>query len=218
MFDWEVVLFDLDGVLWNSNNIHRSSYERVCEIFEMSCPDYTELAGLSTYAGVKYIATRNNSNLSREKIELFVNLKRRFASELLIESTGAELTLWDNFEIFDNCQLALITGAGQNTVEIYLSKLGFNPFGLILTGDDFEPKPSPAGYLKAIQHFKKNKDTSLIFEDSLHGIQSAENAEVSYVHIYHSWGKCELPHLKSRNKGCFRDIKEWHDFTKEYGL
>ena len=54
----------------------------------------------------------------------------------------------------------------------------------IITGDDVErPKPYPDCFLKAMKMVGVTPEETIIFEDSVYGLQSAKDSGASYVKI-----------------------------------
>jgi HAD superfamily hydrolase (TIGR01509 family) len=54
----------------------------------------------------------------------------------------------------------------------------------IISGDDVEcPKPSPDCFLKAIDIVGVSPSQTIIFEDSVYGLQSAKDSGATYVQI-----------------------------------
>jgi putative hydrolase of the HAD superfamily len=82
-------------------------------------------------------------------------------------------------------RLALVSGSHRDDVLWALRKLGVDQyFELIYGAEDYRhSKPSPDGYLKALQTLGVPPEEALVFEDSVAGLASAEAAGVRSVAI-----------------------------------
>ena len=97
-------------------------------------------------------------------------------------------------------RLALVSGSHRDDVLWALRKLGVEQhFELIYGAEDYvHSKPSPDGYLKAMQALGVLPSEALIFEDSVAGLASAEAAGVRSVaitstnHFGHDQSKAHL--------------------------
>jgi beta-phosphoglucomutase-like phosphatase (HAD superfamily) len=211
MHSAESIFFDLDGVLWSSNKAHEQAYRVTCGEFGFQSVDYQYLAGKSTVAATHQIFAHNGIRKSIRYGELhgsFVARKKEVARSLLQIMSDSELQIWNGFEAFQGARFALVTGSSPESVALYLTRIGTNPFEVIIDGTFPNPKPSPEGYLKAGILLESNPDTSIIFEDSPSGLVSAATSELPFAHIYGDWHQCNINHSEKHFKGCFRSLWE----------
>lgn len=92
-----------------------------------------------------------------------------------------------------NFTLVLATSATRNQVDIYsrknkkmLDKLNlYDYFDLILTKEDVDKKkPDPEIYFKVLETLNAKCSECIVFEDSLHGVMSANGANIEVINIY----------------------------------
>lgn len=99
-----------------------------------------------------------------------------------------------------NYPIGIFTGKGKDSSMITLTKLGVDKyFNLIVTGDDVEnPKPSPEGIQKFVNHFGLKPEKVLMIGDSVHYVISAKAAGVKIASVlWDSYGKEEVKTLQS---------------------
>lgn len=104
-------------------------------------------------------------------------------------------------------QLALTTTTSLFNVQRYQDnnqkinqKISFDDdFAIILTRENVENiKPHPEVYLNALQHFEIEAKDCLIIEDSLIGVEAANNAEIDVVAIYDQYSTHEMDLIKAK--------------------
>ncbi len=79
-------------------------------------------------------------------------------------------------------------------------KISFDDdFAIILTRENVENiKPHPEVYLNALQHFEIEAKDCLIVEDSLIGVEAANNAGIDVVAIYDQYSAHEMDLIKAK--------------------
>ncbi len=89
----------------------------------------------------------------------------------LIEVSGARECVTD---LAREYPLALVSGSHRREILSILERLGLrDAFRVILGAEDYSAsKPAPDGYLKALSLLGANPQTTLVFEDSVAGIES----------------------------------------------
>lgn len=104
-------------------------------------------------------------------------------------------------------QLALTTTTSLFNVQRYQDnnqkinqKISFDDdFAIILTRENVENiKPHPEVYLNALQHFEIEAKDCLIVEDSLIGVEAANNAGIDVVAIYDQYSAHEMDLIKAK--------------------
>jgi len=82
--------------------------------------------------------------------------------------------------------IAIVTTASIRNVRDILNYFEVhNSFDFIISQEDVTlKKPSPEGFLKAIEFAKVSIDDVLIFEDSDVGIEAAKSSGAKFVRVY----------------------------------
>lgn len=103
----------------------------------------------------------------------------------------------------------------QNNTQIH-SKIDFQQdFSLMLTRENVQNiKPHPEVYLKAIQHFGLTADECLIIEDSLIGIEAANQAGIEVVAIYDQYSQHELAQIQAKADYFVQDFATLIDYLQ----
>jgi HAD superfamily hydrolase (TIGR01509 family) len=109
-------------------------------------------------------------------------------------------------------RLGLVSGSGRAEILWALDQLHILPhFEVILGAEDYpHSKPAPDGYLKALQMLGGEQSRTLVFEDSLAGIQSARSAGMWVVAV------TSTNHYKQDNSAAHLHIPDLTPVTAEW--
>ena len=175
----KLVTFDLDGVLVDACEWHRialnESLKEICD-YEISLEDHYKIFnGIPTK--VKLNKLTEMGILEKEKHEQVYKLKQEKTVKIISENANLRQEKIDLINWLKEKQLhvACYTNSIRMTADLMLERTGIlNLFELVVTNQDVEnPKPHPEGYLKVLEHFKVEKSSMLIIEDSPKGIAAA---------------------------------------------
>lgn len=173
------VLFDLDGVLVKTKDLHYEALNRILKLFGeqyvISREDhFVQFDGLSTRKKLKMLSEQRG--LPESNHEEIWKLKQKLTAEML-EDVILSPNIYSLFvHLKDNgYKLGMCSNAISNTVELILTKLHLiDFFDVILSNEDVKnPKPHPEIYHKALSILGMNPEESVIIEDSPNGIRSA---------------------------------------------
>ncbi len=187
----EVILFDLDGTLINSEKIFFESFRKVIKEkydYNISHEEYSknELeknANLISYLKQKSIIA---SNEKQETIMqwIYLEYEEKF-TELLDEN---EVVL--NFELLKrvkekNIKLALVSTSRRKFIDLLLKKLNIeNLFEIIISREDVPNlKPAPDAYNMALKLLNISSSNCITFEDSERGISASNKANIKTIQI-----------------------------------
>lgn len=82
-------------------------------------------------------------------------------------------------------------------------------FSIVYTREDAkEIKPNPEIYLRIVNELKARKDECLIFEDSLIGIDAANNAGIEAVAMYDKYSDMEREEIEKKATYSFNNYRE----------
>ncbi len=173
----ELVCFDLDGVLVNTNILHVSAWKDTLRYYGIEAhvteAQLNKTIGFSSDKVIKYFFPVTD----QLKIEDVKKTKNILFHKLVIER-GCELysdtSRLLNILKKDGYQLALVSTS--SSAGFIINHIGLdNVFDFIVSGGDVSKnKPDPDPYLKAIYFF--NSKTTVAFEDTRVGVLSAKSA------------------------------------------
>lgn len=182
---FELIIFDLDGVLINSTPCHAQAFADLWEKIGIEGPRYEQIAGRKTIDAVASVTAPLHP--SEQQIREWVEFKQRRALEYLSE---LPIVYEDSIPALDSLAgsgkvLALGTSASGRSTRLAMEKLnGEKYFSLVVTGDDVENgKPDPEIYNRIMKSLEVNPGKTLIIEDSASGIQAALAANASVVSV-----------------------------------
>ncbi len=179
---FQLFLFDFDGLLVNTEEIHYLSYQRMCQaygfILDWSFERYCQAAHYRAEALKEQIYERFPELYAKEPVWATLYAKKKQAVlDLLNEGAvhlmpGTEKILKALQEA--NIKRCVVTHSPLELIETVVRKnpiLKTIPYWITRT-DYVHPKPDPECYLKAIEKFALPEDNIIGFEDSPRGLQA----------------------------------------------
>jgi beta-phosphoglucomutase len=169
---FDLVVFDMDGVLTDSSSGHALAYDDLwADIAVVHPPAYREISGRPTTPVVREYTRALNP--SEEDILRWVRFKQERAREYL----GRMAVFPDALPVVTalsraGIRLALGTSASRVTTRLLLEQAGLlSFFPALVTGDDVaQGKPAPDTFTQAIERAGGIPETSLVIEDSVAGL------------------------------------------------
>ncbi|MBT8400741.1 MAG: HAD family phosphatase [Rhodothermia bacterium] len=189
------VIFDMDGVLIDSEPLHERAQKVVFADNALNVPDGI----LATFKG------------QREE-DVFEFIVREYGrdgmdpADLVRQKHAAYRSLMPELRPIDGSvdfvrslqesgfRLALTTSAARHDQEFALDMLGLgDPFEVIVTAEDVtRPKPHPEPYSITVQRMSLEPNACLVIEDSLNGVRSALDAGCEVVGLLTSFERAAL--------------------------
>jgi beta-phosphoglucomutase-like phosphatase (HAD superfamily) len=203
------IVFDVDGVLINTENIHYESFKNVLQSqgYELDLPNYMKwFSGRSIAGGVAAFNTDNAEQLDVEviksqKIAATVNAFRKslvFYEDTLsfIQKVAGQTTELPKLDlILDRPIIGLATGLDRVLVEAMfenkpeLSQL----FQVKIVAEDYtNSKPDPEPYLKAVTAMSLNVDQVVGVEDSPPGVMALKSAGIYSIALRNTHDDAQL--------------------------
>jgi HAD superfamily hydrolase (TIGR01509 family) len=184
---FDAVFFDMDGLTVDSEPQWLLSEQEVVEPFgyEWTQEDQVACLGgplsrLGDYISVK----TDNQKPSSYFVEKLIKIQADRMRTNTVAMPGAiELV---NSLRSHGIKTALVSASPRVIVDAVLDNIGHNLFPFSLSGDDVQnTKPNPEGYLKAARMCESMIENSLVFEDSLPGMQAAINSGAWLIAVPH---------------------------------
>lgn len=174
------VIFDLDGVLVSTDEMHYQAWKRLARelhITGFTREDNRRQRGVSRMASLEIVLEKADRTYSEEeKIEL-AERKNGYYLELLEEMDESSVleNVKDVLEKLKNGGLLLAVGSASKNAPVILEKTGLMPyFDKISCGlDTTKSKPDPEVFLVAAKKLGLPPEECLVVEDSAAGIEAA---------------------------------------------
>jgi beta-phosphoglucomutase len=183
----QAIIFDLDGVLIDSNYIQYDTFIKAVQHINKdiiySYDEHEKLfSSLTTRNKLKILIEQNL--LNETDIETIYNKKQELTKEAF-ELLNEDVKLVSLFQklVKDKYRLFCCSNNNKVIVNLILNKLGiYDYFETILTNSDVkEHKPSPEIYNTIMNKSNLNPNQVLILEDSEIGLQSAYSSK---AHVF----------------------------------
>ena len=214
----KAVIFDMDGVIVNSEPLHHLAYKKMFEEFQLDVSRslYESFTGQSTHSICKQLC--KIFNIYEDPNELVVSKRKHFKlifeNDTSFQMIDGALELIQNY--FDNnVTLILASSASMTNIDRIFKKFDLNKFfkAKISGADLKESKPNPEIFIKAAKMSGFNKKECIVIEDSTNGIIAAKSAGIycvgynSYNSKNQNYGNADLV-ISSLNEINFKKISK----------
>jgi beta-phosphoglucomutase len=207
--DWihhyQLFLFDFDGILVNTEELHYKAYLKLCAdrgfSLKWDMRTYMRYA-MYTSTGVREGIYREFPELYREEPNWDVLYKeKKKAYFQLLEKEGVSLIPGVEVLLRDLEKAAIkrcvVTHSPSEQIMLIRSQNPIlNSIPNWITREHYsQPKPSPECYLKAIEIFKAKGDRVIGFEDSPRGLKALLGTEAEGVFLTNCFDEGEIAQL-----------------------
>ncbi len=200
----KAVLFDFNGVIINDEPLHEQLIEQVLlsENLRPQPGEFRKIClGRSDRVCLRELLANRGRVVSESYLSTLIERKAQAYRELWRKKSD-QLPIYPGLEdlIFKltsrNIKLAVVTGAIRAEVELVLNSTNLAKyFTAIVAGDDITTsKPSPDGYLLAVERLKElypntnlQATECLAIEDTPAGIQAAKQAGIAVVGVANTY-------------------------------
>ncbi|MFY7729707.1 MAG: HAD family hydrolase [Flavobacterium sp.] len=182
----KTVIFDMDGVIVDTEPLHYIAYHKHFENLNIDVP-------ASVYGTFTGLSTKNTYQKLTElyglthTVEELIQAKRDFFNDLFDTKEDLEL-LPGVFNLIKNLhesglQLVLASSASKVTIKRVFDRFKLHQyFSHTVSGEDFpQSKPNPAIFLHAASLSQTPVDECIVIEDSNNGIKASKAAGIYCV-------------------------------------
>ncbi|MGL5112373.1 MAG: HAD family hydrolase [Flavobacterium sp.] len=182
----QTVIFDMDGVIVDTEPVHRYAYYQLFDQLNIDVPKemYTAFTGFSTRNTFQFL--KNQFKLQQEVEDLIQEKRNRFNDAF---DTKEDLTLLEGVENLikdlhqNGMQLIVASSASNVTIDRVFTRFNLHQyFSHIVSGEDFpQSKPDPAIFEHAASLSIAPKENCIVIEDSTNGVKAANAAGIFCV-------------------------------------
>lgn len=181
----EAVIFDMDGVLIDSEPLHFKVDEMVLKLLQVDKGKYylERFVGYTNPAMWKIIKEENQLEQSIEAlIELQMRIKLDFLEKSNYMAIDGVLELLNKIQA-KKIPLAIASSSPRIFIEAVIEKIQIEKyFQIVVSGEEVpESKPAPDVFLKAAELLGVQPENCLIIEDSKSGTIAAKSAGMKCI-------------------------------------
>lgn len=178
----KAVLFDMDGVIVDTEPLHRKAYHHMFDDVKITVDEdlYASFTGQSTINICKRLVSYFNIDKAPEDL---VSLKRKYYKHFFDnDDLGLIEGVLDRIQDYcsNNVTLVVASSASMQGINQIFERFDLNQyFSSKLSGADLQKsKPHPEIFLKAAQSTGFDKSQCIVIEDSTNGIKAAHSAGI----------------------------------------
>lgn len=181
------VIFDMDGLMVNTEIISYKLYKRLLERYnyEFTLDEYTrDFSGHTLVASITYIKNRFNTGYDiEETMKEFQQWEVDYIKENGVELKPGLVELLDYLKE-NNYKMVMATSSKGDRVKAIFDDYILEYFDAFAFGSEVEHgKPAPDIFLKACEKANTKLDDALVLEDSEAGIEAASKAGIKVICI-----------------------------------
>lgn len=190
----EAVIFDLDGVLVSTDELHYQAWKRLAEelgIHNFTKADNERQRGIGRMDSLEIVLEKGDKQYSLEEKTALAEKKNDYYKESLEELDDSAVLpgAFDTLKMLRARGILIGLGSVSKNTPVILEKTGLAPYidkvscGLDIT----RSKPDPEVFLVAAQKLEMNPALCLVVEDSAAGVVAAKAAGMKSLGVgpYH---------------------------------
>ncbi len=184
----QAVLFDMDGLMIDSELIQSQSFEKVLKEYGKK-PIYNKQGIVHTVgikAGDNWKFLKEKYGIE-EKVDVLLEKKRKIYVDLLTKNLfpmPGLIALLDDLEKHA-VRKVVVSSSAKKHIELVITRLAIQKyFETLLSGEDVERgKPAPDIYLEAAKQLTIAPSDCMVLEDAASGLQAAKSSGMKVIVI-----------------------------------
>jgi len=190
----KAVIFDMDGVIVDTEKYHEMAYRRVSDIAgsKINDKEVVKLKGVTAVEIFQYLFKKHNIKKNPKKYALIKdNVYRSFLKN--IRPLPGVLNLLKRLKK-KKIKIALASSGSRLNVQFILKKLKIKTyFDAVVNGEQVKKgKPNPEIFLKAAKELKVNPKECIVIEDAVNGVKAAKKANIYCAAITTTFPRSKL--------------------------
>jgi beta-phosphoglucomutase len=184
------VIFDLDGVLVSTDEMHFAAWKLLAE--ELGITNFTKednklQKGVSRMESLEVVLRKSDKLYSEAEKLAFAMRKNNYYIELLQDLTPDAVLadVIETLEMLRNRGIAIAVGSASKNTPMILEKTGLKPYiDQVSCGlDTTKSKPDPEVFIIAAEKINLPNEECLVVEDSAAGIVAAKAAHMKSLGV-----------------------------------
>ena len=180
----KLALFDLDGTLFNTNEVNYRAYKEAMENLGFK---FERSYWYEHCIGRHYRDFLADIGITDERILHDIHKFKKQSYKKYLNFAQENFHLFEIINLIrPSYYIALVTTASRkNVLDILTAFNRLETFDKIFTQEDVTTKkPNPEGYLKAMAYFDMTPMDTIIFEDSETGLEAARASGAFYYKVF----------------------------------
>jgi len=182
----EAIIFDMDGVLVDSEPFHREIEKKLFKRFQLNITEEEHNTYMGKASDVMWSEIIRNKNLSLDVSEMvkvnYQESKKYFSGLSHINPISGVVDLLNELRN-KRIPMAVASSSDQDTVELIMEKSGLNEYFryLVSSSKIGKSKPEPDIFLYTAKLMNTLPEKCVVIEDSANGIKAAKAANMYCV-------------------------------------
>ena len=183
------IIFDLDGVIVDTAKFHFIAWRKLANDlgFDITEEQNEQLKGVSRVHSLQKILKWGEMELSEEEFQEQTTKKNENYLSYVEKMDESEILpgVRKVIDYLSEKNIPFALGSASKNAPLILEKIGlYEKFDAIVDGNDVsKAKPSPEVFLVAAEKLGLAPEDCIVFEDSVAGIQAANNAKMISIGI-----------------------------------
>ena len=209
-----VMIFDMDGVVLDSNPYHKQVWKDYMARFDIEVTDeiFEEIvSGTTGKEAVKKLIDKDISDEQAKEHTAKMDAEYRNRIKGAIKPLNGLVSFLDEI-VQQKLKYALATSAPSENIKLVMEQTQLkNYFSVIINRDHIiNGKPHPDIYIKTAEVLDVNPEDCIVFEDSLAGVTAAINAKMAVVGVTTTHSADEL-----KEAGAIFTINDFSEISVE---
>ena len=182
-------IFDLDGVITNTEDYHFEAWKEICLSlnYNLSIEKNEELKGVSRSECLNKILEWANLNISLEEFNKLLNKKNDLYLKKISNLNSSNIIngVYDFIDKAKKQKHLIALYSSSKNAKFILNKLNLHPyFDAVVDGNSVKAsKPDPEGFILASKLTNSNPENCVVFEDSEAGILAGNKINMTTIGI-----------------------------------
>lgn len=186
----EAVIFDLDGVLVSTDDLHYQAWKALATLLGINNfdrKDNERQRGVSRMASLEVVLEKSQKIYSTDQKFAFADSKNAIYVKSLesLDETALLPGALDTLKALKSMGIKIALGSASKNAPLILEKTGISSyFDAIACGHDVtRSKPDPEVFQVAAKKLKKDPDKCLVVEDAMAGVDAAISAGMGAIGV-----------------------------------